>query len=217
MSLPTEPEAPSPGTPDRARDLVFAIAHEIGNHLGGIRLHAHLLDAELSAREVADSSVSIDHLASRSGPLLALLRPLLADQWETTTETSWQGVVSHVTQQIEGQGTLGVEFEVRAEISDSVAAPRFDWLHALLVAVVESTLAETGRGDFVRLTVTHEGDETVLVLEDNGPEEDVSPGAAYRARPLCLALARELVGRAGGRVGAERVANLTRVQFNFPT
>ena len=37
--------------------LVFAISHEVGNHLGGIRLQAHLLDEELGAREMAAAMI----------------------------------------------------------------------------------------------------------------------------------------------------------------
>ena len=41
---------------ERARELVFAIAHEVGNQLGGIRMQAHLLDEGLEARAVAAAS-----------------------------------------------------------------------------------------------------------------------------------------------------------------
>ena len=52
-------------------ELAFAIAHEVGNHLGGIRLQAHLLDENLDVRALAEASILIDGLAGRSGPLLA--------------------------------------------------------------------------------------------------------------------------------------------------
>ena len=50
-------------------ELAFAIAHEVGNHLGGIRLQAHLVDEDLDVRELAEASILIDGLAGRSGPL----------------------------------------------------------------------------------------------------------------------------------------------------
>ena len=57
---------------DRRFALAFAIAHEIGNHLAGIRLEAHLLDEALGARGLAKASLAIDSLAGQAAPLLAL-------------------------------------------------------------------------------------------------------------------------------------------------
>lgn len=204
---------------ETVQGLVFAIAHEVGNHLGGIRLHSHLLDEELTTRELADASVSIDRLAGRSGPLLVLLRPLLSDEWKEAAGTTWQSVVSRVAQQIQDQGTQGVGFEVQVGVAETAPAPGFDWLHPLLVAFIESTIAEASRGQFVRLSVqvgAGEGQARV-VIEDDGPEEDVSSAAACRGRPLCLALARELVGRAGGQVNAGRVEDTTRIELILPS
>ena len=80
------------GPSESGIELAFAIAHEVGNHLGGIRLQAHLLDDELDAREMAQASVLIDGLAGRSGPLLSLLRPLLAADWRGAVPL-WAGFI----------------------------------------------------------------------------------------------------------------------------
>ena len=114
------------GSSDSGVELAFAIAHEVGNHLGGIRLQAHLLDDELGAREMAEASVLIDALAGRSGPLLALLRPLLSDDWRRAGGDSWAGVLGRVAQQIEDEGTRGVRFEVVGVLETEVAAPDFE-------------------------------------------------------------------------------------------
>lgn len=205
-----------------AQDLVFAIAHEIGNHLGGIRLHAHLLDEELDARALADASVAIDSLAGRSGPLLSLLRPLLADEWKDSERVTWHGLLLRVAEQIEDQGTQGVRFEVEFDLDPSVRAPGYDWLFSLFIALLDATLAEVPRkrGVCVRIArgdgSSKQANEIVVAIEDEGPDEDVSPGAAHCGRPLCLALARELLGRIGGRVEALRDADRTRVKLFFP-
>jgi len=82
-------------------ELAFAIAHEVGNHLGGIRLQAHLVDEDLDVRELAAASILIDGLAGRSGPLLALLRPLLSDDWKPAGNSTWAHILGRVQKQIE--------------------------------------------------------------------------------------------------------------------
>lgn len=206
------------GSSDSGVELAFAIAHEVGNHLGGIRLQAHMLDDELGAREMAEASVLIDGLAGRSGTLLALLRPLLSDDWRRSGGDSWAGVLGRVVQQIEDEGTRGVRFEVTGVVETEVAAPDFDWVHPLLIVLVESTLAhvaDRGADATVRLELVADGDGVRLDLVDDGEVEDLSPEAARRGRPLGVAIARELVGRSGGRVETETSEAGTRVGLYF--
>ncbi len=210
------------GSSDSGVELAFAIAHEVGNHLGGIRLQAHLLDDELDARAMAEASVLIDGLAGRSGPLLALLRPLLSDAWRRTGGTSWASVLGRVAQQIEDEGTRGVRFEVRGALETEAPAPDFDWVHPLLIALVEATLAhvaDRGAAASVRLELVEEGGDTRLDVIDDGEVEDLSAEAAHRGRPLAVAIARELVGRSGGHVeietGAGGESTGTRVGLRF--
>lgn len=206
------------GSSDAGVELAFAIAHEVGNHLGGIRLQAHMLDDELGAREMAEASVLIDALAGRSGPLLALLRPLLSDDWRRAGGDSWAGVLGRVARQIEAEGTRGVRFEVAGVLETEVAAPDFDWVHPLLIALVESTLAhvaDRGADASVRLELVTEGDGVRLDLVDDGAVEDLSAAAARRGRPLAVAIARELVGRSGGRVETDTSEASTRVGIHF--
>ena len=88
-----------------AAELVFAIAHELGNHLSGIRMQAYLLDPDLDARSLAEASITIDALA---GPLLSLVRPLLSDEWRPSGDETWPGLLRRVVQQIEEEGIRGV-------------------------------------------------------------------------------------------------------------
>ena len=204
-----------------AHALIFSIAHEIGNHLGAIRLHAHLLDEELDAHALAKASVEIDGLAGRAAPLLALFRPILSAQPlppDTIGEdVRWSLLLAGVRQQIEDEGTRGVRFEIDAPADPNWTAPNVDWLHSLMIALVEATLAFVPRQATVRLSLRAANQQISLVVEDDGPEEDLTTEAALRGRPLAVAIARWLLVLVGGQVEAKRTREKTRVELIFPT
>lgn len=205
-------------------ELAFAIAHEVGNHLGGIRLQAHLLDENLDVRALAEASILIDGLAGRSGPLLALLRPLLSDDWKPAEKTTWAHILGRVQKQIEDEGTGGTRFAV--ELGESASGnpgadvdqmPDHEWLHPLLTALAEATIAHVGRRCFVTFRLVAGVSESTLWIEDNGEAEDVGAWAAARGRPLVVGIARNLVERIGGRVDANRTESETRIGLIFPS
>ena len=199
-----------------AAELAFAVAHEVGNHLSGIRMQAYLLDPDLDARSLAEASITIDELAARAGRLLSLLRPLLSDDWRPSTEETWPGLLRRVVQQIEEEGIRGVRLELRSAGRESLEAPDLEWLHSLLVALVGATIAHVGRRGTVELALEEQADCVRVVIEDDGPEEELSSTAAHRGRPLALGIARELLGRAGGCVDVGREVDRTRVALVFP-
>jgi len=197
-------------------DLVFAIAHEIGNHLGAVRIQAHLLDEDLDPRSLAQASVEIDGLAGRAGPMLALLRPLLSSQTRTASGAAWSGLLVAIKQHLENEGTRGVSVGIEAPSdSDPLPTPEADWLHPLLIVLIDVTLAVTPSGGTIRLGVVAREGESVFFMEDDGSEEDLSAAASLRGRPLAVALARELLRRLGGRVESRRAESRTRVELIF--
>lgn len=201
---------------------MFAIGHEIANHLGAIRLQAHLLDEELGPRALAEASVAIDGLAGRGTPLLALLRPILAT---TTTPTPtpagdagdrWSDVLGRIRREVEDEGTRAVRFELEQSAEATAPAPGVDWLHPLVMALVQATLAHMHPRGAIRLALEIDAGrrEQSLLLEDDGAEEDCSAAAPLRGRPLVLAIARLLLGGIGGRVEASRERK-TRLRLVF--
>lgn len=200
-----------------ATELVFAIAHEVGNHLGGIRLQAHMLDEDLDARSMAEASILIDDLAGRSGPLLSLMRPLLLSEWRAAGASPWSNLLARIQQQIEDQGTRGVQLTMSVEdgAAQEAVAPDFEWVHPLLVSLLESTIAHVGRGGKLEVRLEMGAGGATLLIEDDGEEEDLSPAAAPRGRPLALSIARALLGRIGGRVETSREADRSRVALIF--
>jgi hypothetical protein len=203
---------------DHRHDLVCAIGHEIGNHLGAIRLQAHLLDDDLDTRALARASVEIDALAGRAGPLLALLRPILAEDLPPAgSNSTWAITLHRVARQLDDDGTRGVRFDVQVSPADGeTPAPGYDWLHALLMALVEATIADLPNRGMTLLRLERGDDESALILEDDGPDGDLAESSSLRGRSLALAIARWLVGRAGGRVEANRIEARTRVEIIFP-
>ena len=196
--------------------LVFAIAHEVGNHLGAVRIQAHLLDEDLDPRSLAQASVEIDGLAGRAGPMLALLRPLLSPDTRAASGAHWSGLLAAIRQHLEDEGTRGVSVEIEAPGDSDALAPGADWLHSLLIVLLDATFAMTPHGGTIRFGLDSRDGESILCLEDDGAEEDLSPAASLRGRPLAVALARELLPRLGGRVETRRAESTTRVELVFP-
>ena len=201
---------------NEAHALVFAVAHEVGNHLGAIRLQAHLLDEDLDARALAVASVEIDDLAGRAGPLLALLRPILSPQIEVRPGSSWSALMGGLIAQLEDEGTRGIRVEMNASDGALESAPGVDWLHSLLLAIVGATIPIVPKGGRIALSLAPRGTETALMIEDDGAEEDLSEDSALRGRPLAISIARSMLARLGGRVEWNRSSGETCVELIFP-
>ena len=199
--------------------LAFAIAHEIGNHLAGIRLEAHLLDEELGVRGLAKASLAIDSLAGQSGPLLALLRPLLAPGSRPTEGVTCARVLEGVRRQLLEEGTAGraIELEVADAANGSLA---IEGLHLLLLALVglpETSLDADGP---IRLRLDRSGSAVELVCELPGDAfreaiAQVDP-QRLRGRALAVAIARILVADAGGSVDVQIGSDRSRVVLRLP-
>lgn len=219
---------------DRRHALVFAIAHELGNHLAGIRLEAHLLDESLGPRGLAKASIAIDTLAGQAGPLLALLRPLLSPSARRPGIGTLANVLDGVRRQLEEEGTAGRAVALRIAADAAAASPPFDGLHALLVALVGAPEAPAGTAlgagagaatatielaldrapSGVVLRVERPDGAFVEAAEEQGEAADRLHG--LRGRALALALARVLVEDAGGRVEVGGSADRSRVELSLP-
>ncbi len=103
-----QPSSTGPSVQGDRRALVFAIGHEVANHLGGIRLQAHLIDEDLDALGLAKTSVEIDALAGRAAPLLALLRPILSERPDPSPPVAWASLLAGLRRQLDDEGTRGV-------------------------------------------------------------------------------------------------------------
>lgn len=216
-----------------AIELVCAIGHEVGNHLGAIRLQAHFLDEDLDARALAKASVAIDTQAGRAAPLLGLIRPLLADadaearledgsggsmgSRGAAASIEWAAFLSQIRQHLADEGTRGVVvafLDVKpASDAAPLESPSIEGFHNLVLALLSSTIERLEAGDVVEVGVEPRGEETAFALTDGGPEEDLSAEAGLRGRPLVLAIARRLLGTIGGRLETATRGGRTRVEL----
>lgn len=208
---------------DARHTLVFALAHEVGNHLAGIRLEAHLLDEELGAHGLARSSVAIDSLAGRAGPLLALLRPLLVPSGMRASGSRYAVILAAVRRQLEEEGVGGRPVELEIAKQAETDGPAFEGLHALLLALVgEPATLPPGRAPIV-LHLDRRAGESEVACELPGEaftEIGVGSGEgaapALRGRVLAIAIARVLVADAGGRVEVASASGRSRVVLRLP-
>lgn len=200
---------------DRAKSLVYAIAHEVGNHLGAIRLEAHLLDEDLGPRALAQASITIDAMAGRSGPLLALIRCLLSQAPPRASGETWPSLMRRLARHFEDEGTRAVALEWRIDDESALVGTAPDWAQSMLTAIVGSTLEHVSPRGAVTVVTRPVSGGCGIYIEDDGEAENLESDAAPRGRPLSVAIARELMGRGVGRVDASRIDGRTRVELVF--
>lgn len=214
----------SPAPPGAASDaataeLVLALCHEIGNLVGAVRLQAHLLDGDMSPRELARASLDVDDLCARSAALLAHVRPLLVGPSGPVVTVSPGELVGSVRDLMARHAGPGVRLVADAEQDLPELAADRATLHHLLQSLVFGAIEAAGGGGTVRL-VAERGDGAVAFgVEDDGPvgpEPEGGVRQALRGRPLVWAVARRIVGRAGGRCEASRSSGRTRVSLVWP-
>ncbi len=210
-----QPSSPGPSAPVDRRALVFAIGHEVANHLGGIRLQAHLIDEDLDSLGLATTSVEIDTLAGRAAPLLALLRPILMERPDPGRPVAWASLLAGLRQQLADEGTRGVRVEIESPRDPSCRGPELEGLFNLMMALVGASMARLTSRQKIRIWIEERESETVFVLEDDGVDEDLSVGTPLRGRPLVVAVARCLLAAQGGQVEILREADKTRIELIF--
>lgn len=207
--------------------LVFAIAHEIGNHLAAIRLEANLLDEDHGAVALARSALAIDGLAGRAGPLLALLRPLLEPGTGGGRGIACARVLEGVKRQLDEEGTGGRGIELAIDARAGALPAAIEGLHALLIALVgPPDELPTDAGPIV-LGAEAEARGLAIVCELPGQALageaalEAAAGAAgvgssLRGHALALAMARALAAEVGGSVASEARGHRSRAVLRLP-
>lgn len=199
---------------DRAAELACDVAHEVGNLVAAVRLQAHLLDAELSARELASASLGLDALSGRAGALLGLLRPLLTPDRGTLDPVAPGSALDVVRLAFEEEGTRGRRIEVGP--AGPLPAVELDpaVLQALLRVHLGLALEAAPERGAVRVSLEREGACVVFRIEDEGRADEALSewrSLARRGRPLACAVASEILARRGGACEAESGEGGSRV------
>jgi len=220
------------GTPKRAQnpgrnitiaeedaELVFSLCHELGNMMGALRLHAHLLDDEMGPRGIARTSVDLDDLSARSAALLSLVRPLLTPDPRSAEIMPVAGLVGNLEGLMAGHGARGTALTF--EVEEDIPSIRVDvgMIQRLIQSFLYLALESASPAGSILLRAESRGDEVAILIEDDGPEGEDPAGfrdQMRRGRPLLCAVADSIMKKQGGRFSAERDGARTRISIILP-
>ncbi len=211
---------PQSGDTKDGTELVFALCHELGNLIGAIRLHAHLLDEEMGPKALAVTSVELDDLSARASALLGHVRPLLSSGPRDIDKVAPAAVVANVRQLLEEHGGRGVALSSETEPDIPAIEVDQEVLHQLLVSLLFAALEAASREGSVWLRAESRADGVAFTLEDDG-EVDEDPAGwreqMMRGRPLLCAVASNILAKRRGHLEVTRRDGRTRVALVLPT
>ena len=201
-------------------ELLFALCHEMGNLVGAVRLQTHLIDQEMSPRDLVTARSEIDVLGARVSALLSLVRPSVGDLGrEHGLGVQSSDVLATVEHGLDTLIAPGVEIvfvppseDMRLEI-DRVA------LQALVTSLVHLAVEQVRPEGRVRVGVESRDGQAALVVEDDGPEDPALVAWAegpFRGRPLVCAVAADLLARCGGELEVASSPQRSRVAIWAP-
>jgi signal transduction histidine kinase len=202
-----------------AEELAFAVCHEVGNWLAAVRLQAHLLDAELGARELARASIEIDELCARTSALLAQLRPLLARAPQRLGPADGRDLVESVRATLAEQGLRGVSLETDVPEDLPPLAVDPGALHPVLLTLVFGAVEASRPDGAVCIRAAESSDSVSIAVEDRAPLERGFGDwrrRPLRGRPMGWAMADALVHKMGGRLEVNELDPGTRVELVLP-
>lgn len=204
---------------EKGTALVFALCHEIGNLVGAVRLHAHLLDDDMGPRALALASLDLDDLSARAFALLGHVRPLLSSGPREFESVEPASLLASVQGLIREHGRRGVTLSVEVERGLPSLDIDGEVLHHLLVSLLFADLECASPGGSVSLRVESRSDDLAFVLEDDG-EVDEDPACwreqMMRGRPLLCAVASHILAKRRGRLEVARERELTRIALVLP-
>jgi hypothetical protein len=191
-------------TPVAERDLVFALCHEVGNLLAGVRLQGDLLGGQEGLRVAGH--------AARAGSLVGLVRPLL-DPTRAPSPVDAAALLEGLRRDFDASEPVAIE-AAGAGLLPALAGDA-EALHHLLLAELRAAL-EQARGagaPGVRLSCERTVDGADLCVERPGALAADEPPERLSGAALTRALAVALVARWGGRVTAAADSGHARVVY----
>ena len=217
MTLPGNRTADSPGESSSPRpedELVFSLCHELGNLMGAMRLHAHLLDDGMGPADLARTAIDLDDLSARSAALLGLVRPLLSPQARSPEIVPVELLVGNLEGLMVAHGGRGTAVNFETEPGAGGVRVDVGMIQRLLQSFLYLALEATAGSGRVKVRAATQGDEAAISIEDDGAEGE-DPAAfreqMMRGRPLLSAIADAILAKQGGRFEAERDGDWTRI------
>ncbi len=200
--------------------LLFALCHEMGNLVGAIRLQTHLLDQEMSPRDLVAARSEIDVLGARVSALLTLVRPVEAGAASAPGEgIDPNDALAVVEHGLETFMLPGVRIElVRGGPGRRLRVDR-NAVQALITSFVHLAIEQVRPSGRVRVGIEHRAGRGAFVIEDDGPADPGLVGwrdEPLRGRTLLCAIASHVAESVGGEVHAETAASGSRVELWLP-
>lgn len=198
-----------------ANELVFAVCHEIGNLLAGVRLDSVLLEPAAAAEELAKAGERIETASARAGSLLALVRPLLVPEAMSLRSADPMDVLDGLFSGLDSasEGRVQIELKSAANLPRVRLVP--DVVHHLMLSVIFCGLEAGGAASRMRVWASADGEDVAFSLLDEVREPD-DEALALCGRPLVLAIADRLLQPLAGCCEAAVGASGTRVSFRLP-
>lgn len=209
----------SPSFPAEDAELVFSLCHELGNMMGALRLHAHLLDDDMVPKDLARTAVDLDDLSARSAALLSLIRPLLAGDAQTAEVVSVSLLVQNLEGIMAGYGARGTRLSF--DVESDLPPIRIDvgMLQRLIQSFFYFALESASRTGSVWMRAEARETNVALVIEDDGPPGEDPAGfreQMRRGRPLLCCVAESILKKRDGRFEAEQAGDRTRITLILP-
>jgi len=207
--------APKDNGPLESMDLVLALGHEIGNLLAASRLHAHLIDAEMTQAELAGVSATIGELSSRMGSLLAQIRPLVSPVSGDVPNVDPLEVLDGVRRGIEEScdERVAIDLESAAGLPMAVIDP--EPLHHILLTAVYQALEETAPAGKVAVSAIAQA-ESIAFCVDGEAAVEADADSALKGRSLLHAVADAILRPRRGRIEIHSLGSGNRVELTVP-
>jgi len=196
-------------------DLVLALDHEIGNLLAATRLHAQLIDAESTKREISDIAATIGALSSRMGSLLAQIRPLVSPVPASAPKIDAIEVLDGLQRGIEESCEARVSIDINSAASLPMAVIDPAPLHHMLLTFIYQALEESEPSGKVTVAAFAQADSIVFAVDDESKFEDVVDGP-LKGRALLGAVADAILRPRGGQIAISSRDPGNRVELRVP-
>jgi nitrogen-specific signal transduction histidine kinase len=196
-------------------DLMLALGHEIGNLLAATRLHAHLIDAEMTEAELSEISATIGELSSRMGSLLAQIRPLVSPVSGDVPHVDLVGVLDGVRCGVEESCDARIAVDLESAAGLPMAAIDPEPLHHILLTSVYQALDESAPTGRVAVSAVAQA-ESIVFRVDGEAECEADADSALRGRTLLHAVANAILRPRRGQIAVHSLGSGNRVELTVP-
>ncbi len=197
-------------------ELVFALCHEIGNLLAASKLATYLLTPGTSDEDLSHATGTISRVASRSGSLLAQIRPLLDPSMSPAENLETMLVLDRLHRGLDDECVKRVSLDLKsAALLPDVRVNPESIHHILLTEIYSALAAEEPDGRVAISTREHAG--AIAFQVDHDTSDRVCQGSGMLAgHPLARACAAAVLAAHGGGVEVAERDGSTRVSFIVP-